>query len=248
MSRLQQLHNLRVYARDVGWANVLRHLLGRLLGRKHVRVSLPTGGRALIRTNLSDMLVLRQVWRDREWSAPVAREPRTIVDAGANIGLMSLMLAQRFPRARIIAVEPSTANADMVQRNCGRLPGFTLLRAGLWHRPAHLRIANPGEHAWSFRVTECDPQEPDAFPATTLHDLAQQLGGHIDLLKLDIEGAEHELLSHDVQAWLPHVGQLMIELHDRIRPGCLRLLQQALATRPHRLQRLGEYHIALFET
>jgi hypothetical protein len=40
----------------------------------------------------------------------------------------------------------------------------------------------------------------------------------IDLLKIDIEGAEKEVF--EVCDWMGDVHSLMIELHDRFKPGC----------------------------
>jgi hypothetical protein len=51
---------------------------------------------------------------------------------------------------------------------------------------------------------------------------------HIDILKMDIEGAELEVLTHHAE-WLSRVGNLLIELHDRYRPGCTAALEAALS-------------------
>ena len=40
----------------------------------------------------------------------------------------------------------------------------------------------------------------------------------IDLLKMDIEGAEREVLGYS-KGWVERVGVLIIELHERINPG-----------------------------
>ena len=39
----------------------------------------------------------------------------------------------------------------------------------------------------------------------------------IDILKIDIEGAEHELFKNNYDTWLPNTRCLIIELHDRMR-------------------------------
>lgn len=43
---------------------------------------------------------------------------------------------------------------------------------------------------------------------------------HIDLLKLDIEGAEKEVFLHGSEEWLDQVDVIAVELHDRLEPGC----------------------------
>jgi hypothetical protein len=44
---------------------------------------------------------------------------------------------------------------------------------------------------------------------------------HIDILKIDIEGAEREVFG-DTSSWIGKVDALIIELHDRMKPGCSR--------------------------
>ena len=48
----------------------------------------------------------------------------------------------------------------------------------------------------------------------------------IDLLKLDIEGAELDVLSAS-DSWMHAVGAVVVELHDRFRPGCTRAFVDA---------------------
>jgi hypothetical protein len=43
--------------------------------------------------------------------------------------------------------------------------------------------------------------------------------GHVDIFKIDIEGAEKELFEH-CEAWIARVDALIVELHDRMKPGC----------------------------
>ena len=49
---------------------------------------------------------------------------------------------------------------------------------------------------------------------------------HIDLLKIDIEGAEKEVFEHS-SMWIDQVGALVIELHDRFKDGCSSSLYSA---------------------
>jgi len=43
---------------------------------------------------------------------------------------------------------------------------------------------------------------------------------YIDILKLDIEGAEKELFADNTELWLPKVNIVVIELHDWLQEGC----------------------------
>lgn len=61
----------------------------------------------------------------------------------------------------------------------------------------------------------------------------------IDVLKIDIEGSEIEVLNHS-KAWIDAVKTLIIELHDRFRPGCAEALQKAFSSHTYDKSRSGE--------
>ncbi len=62
----------------------------------------------------------------------------------------------------------------------------------------------------------------------------------IDLLKIDIEGAELELFQSNYEQWLPRVKVVVIELHDHLRPGCSSAFNNAINSINHRKAQQGE--------
>jgi hypothetical protein len=66
--------------------------------------------------------------------------------------------------------------------------------------------------------------------------------GHqrVDILKLDIEGAELELFGPGCEQWLPLVDILIVELHDRFRSGCSRAFYKAITNFNFRQEVRGE--------
>jgi len=59
-------------------------------------------------------------------------------------------------------------------------------------------------------------------PAITVGTLMRNFGlDEIDILKLDIEGAEREVFG-DTSAWIGEVDALIVALHERMKPGCNR--------------------------
>lgn len=57
--------------------------------------------------------------------------------------------------------------------------------------------------------------------AITITEILRQFNyNQIDILKIDIEGAEKELFSENYKDWLGKVDVLIIELHDRMKKGC----------------------------
>jgi hypothetical protein len=78
-------------------------------------------------------------------------------------------------------------------------------------------------------------------PSVTIGDILRESGfDHIDILKLDIEGAEKELFREGWEEWLPKVRMIVIELHDRFVPGCSQSFYSAILKRPFRQEVNGE--------
>ena len=63
---------------------------------------------------------------------------------------------------------------------------------------------------------------------------------HIDILKLDVEGAEKEIFSSNYEDWLPKTKVLIIELHDRMRKGCSKVVFSAISEYNFSLDISGE--------
>ncbi len=212
----------------------LRYLGG---GRGLARVAAGPAGPVYLRPGTSDQSVFDEVFVGNEYAVE-AGDPRYILDAGAHIGLASVYFASRYPKATVVALEPEPSNFALLVQNCGRFPSVRPVQAALWCRPATLRVENPEGATWSFRVTE----SPDGsgIEAKGIEDLMTAHGfPRIDVLKMDIEGAEREVLRGS-DAWLDKVGLLIIELHDRFAPGCSEALDRAIRGRDFERSVSGE--------
>ncbi|HEU5171300.1 MAG TPA: FkbM family methyltransferase, partial [Gemmatimonadales bacterium] len=71
--------------------------------------------------------------------------------------------------------------------------------------------------------------------------LATQSAGHVDILKLDIEGAEREVFSEGSAEWIEKVGLIIVELHDHLRPGCRAALDAAVRSSSFSRRHQGEH-------
>ncbi len=79
------------------------------------------GGRPLlIRPGSGDPWIVRETMTYADCLPPGdLKDPRVIIDLGANIGATMALLATTYPRARIIGVEPDPANAELCRENLG---------------------------------------------------------------------------------------------------------------------------------
>jgi FkbM family methyltransferase len=189
-------------------------------------------------------LVLDEIIVDDELGFEFREAPQTILDLGANIGLTSIYLANRFPQASIVAVEMDPSNVELLRRNVHAYPRIAVVPKAIWHEEGYVCIENPQDEPWAFRARSAEAEEPGAVEAISIPALLRSQGwDKADFVKLDIEGAELELLVDGRATWLTNVAVMAIELHDRFRNGCTRALQKALETIPSRTIERGTYTI-----
>jgi len=191
----------------------------------------PLGRKITIRFGTSDLECLQKIFLAEEYSLPFKVSPKLIIDAGANIGMATLYFANQYPNARIVAIEPENSNFSLLKRNCEGLPNIIPVQAALWPVRCQLVLADHSAEKWAFSVVEGDAQGVGGIQidAVTIPDLLAKVGEErIDLLKIDIEGAERELFGTGSQSWLNNVRVLVIELHDRYRVGCAHAFYSAM--------------------
>ena len=152
---------------------------------------------------------------------PLVHQPKRILTLGANIGLGVICLRDEFPDAELVAVEADPRNFELLARNLQQ----NQVKAQLIAAAASAK----GGELLSLRLfdnTTCSTLISDEradegvlkVPSLTMTQILASVGwDSVDLLKIDIEGAEDELLSVDNQ-WLKGVGVLMMEIHPNTTP------------------------------
>lgn len=193
-----------------------------------------------VRAGTTDEVCIREVFDLRAYEfAPVAM-PRVIVDAGANVGCTSVFFANRYPDAKIFAVEPETSNFQLLEQNTSPYKNVIPIRAALWSANCDLAVSDPGKGKWGFRTRSAHQQTGagETVRGLTIERLVEEHNiPQIDLLKLDIEGAEREVFEGGA-SWLERVETIVIELHDRFQPGCHSAFEAAIGSSfPHRVHR-----------
>jgi FkbM family methyltransferase len=241
MMRLAICREFLGWVRDhYGLTTALAHALQLVWRDKSASLSVPKVPSVVVRPGTADLSVFEEVFRQNGYDFDLPSEPRIIVDAGAHIGLMSVALTHRYPEARIIAIEPEGGNFRILCEQAKRHPRIEPLRAALWARDTEIQIANPTAATWSFRTEERGDGIQEAIPAISLPTLMTRYKlERIDLLKMDIEGAEADVLA-SADEWIDRVDTLVVELHDRHRPGCSAALERAIAGRGFTRQSTGE--------
>jgi FkbM family methyltransferase len=194
------------------------------------------------RTKTSDVEILEQLFFAHAFNLPLPIEPKVIVDGGANVGYASLIFANRYPQARIIAIEPELSNFEMLRRNTEAYPNIEIIHAALWNQKTSLSVIDPDALKSSFQMQVADSMTAATCPSITMPEILAMCGPlQIDILKLDIEGAEKEIFSDPDDTWLKQVNVLFVELHERYVTGCGKAFFAATGKYNFNFLRDGEY-------
>jgi FkbM family methyltransferase len=160
-----------------------------------------TGISFSIRRGTSDVEVVLEVFGRGEYAcAHSIADVTTVVDLGANIGLAAIFLYDRLGYKRIIAVEPENSNFSLLKENLNALRvrgvDIQLIRAAVWSNSNGVKLSFDEGEYWRCRV-DCDESvKGNAIDSITLEDIVSRTEHPIDLLKVDIEGAEAEVLKN----------------------------------------------------
>lgn len=197
----------------------------------------------ILRANSSDIHCFIKVFIDEEYEIPFEGEPQFLLDAGANIGMATVYFATKYPKASILSIEPESSNFELLKRNCLGLKNVKLIRAALWPHVGRVSVECSGAEFWATRVHELSTPASGlhSVQATTISEVIRETGVQsIDLLKIDIEGAELELFAQGTEEWISFIKVIAIELHDRFRPGCASSFYRAISKREFRQEVIGE--------
>ena len=164
-------------------------------------------------------LLSREIFEGGEYWFACDRSDPTILDCGSHIGLSVAWFKQSFPGARVIAFEPDPESFELLQTNVAvnRLDGVELLnlavapRSGTAPFYGQFGVAEPMASAHSLRRDWGTQRSEQSILVNTVA-LADYITGPVDYLKVDIEGAEAEVMA-SIQSRLHLVRAVGLEFH-----------------------------------
>jgi FkbM family methyltransferase len=142
-----------------------------------------------------------------------------IIDAGAHIGLATLYFKKNYPGAVITAIEPQLANFKLLEKNIwdNDLSNVETHQVALSDKMGTAKFfQDVSDDKWystaSFTPRAWNGQQSSQEVTVPTQPLSDFITGPIDLLKMDIEGAEVHVL-HAAVNKLHLVKYMMVEYH-----------------------------------
>jgi FkbM family methyltransferase len=154
------------------------------------------------------------------------RAGATVLDVGANVGLFAVWVALRAPAARVFAFEAARDNYRALAQNVrdARLGGISAHHyAVTGRRSARVTLyrgVHGGVHSIRPEYRNWDPARGGPRPTErvrtiTLERILRRFAlERVDVLKLDCEGAEHEILRAAPSPVLARIRRIVGEYHD----------------------------------
>lgn len=156
----------------------------------------------------------KAIWREEPYKFHTSRKEPVIFDVGSNIGLAIIYFKHLYPESKITAFE---ADKEIVEKYLrGNLINYgirdvRIIDKAAWTEDCSLVFHNNGRAAGSL-ACKIDPEADQVtVSAIRLRDYLER-EDHIDFLKIDIEGAELEVLA-DCADQLHKVENLFVEYH-----------------------------------
>jgi FkbM family methyltransferase len=188
---------------------------------KHVNIS---GHRVGFEKRVEMMHAYRELFIGNIYAFPASTANPLIIDCGAHIGTSVVFFKQLYPGSRIIAFEPDPESFRLLQHNTKTFQQVTLEQKAVWTHNNGVNFDNRGD--MSSAIVEGEPKQGPLTPSTRLRDYLKE---PVDMLKLDIEGAEVAVL-YDCKDLLRNIKHLFIEFHGKADdPGKLQQVLSLLA-------------------
>jgi FkbM family methyltransferase len=175
--------------------------------------------------------------------AVLPRIPRNacVVDVGVGDDPDFAPEMARLFGARCLLVDPTRKHVSVLQSWCDREERFEYLWAALGSSSGRAQFFESrrdvsGSLLTSHRNITTGNVDAYEVPVVTLDDLLERVGGRIDVLKMDVEGAEFDVINRTSREALVRIDQILVEFHDGTVPEFTRVDRD---TAIRRLRTLG---------
>jgi FkbM family methyltransferase len=156
--------------------------------------------------SIIDLLLIKKI---NDFSAATT-QPR-ILDCGANIGISVLNYKRKYPDSKITAFEPDPNIIPVLRNNLmnNNASDVEIVEAAVWVNDGVSQFFCEGADGSKLVTDSQNYQNLVKVPTVNLEKFINQ---PIDLIKMDIEGAEFDVIPH-IEHKLHYVQNLLIECH-----------------------------------
>lgn len=163
--------------------------------------------------------LLEEIFLEEHYKTEVFAKDPVIFDCGSNIGLSCLYFKKQFPTAQITCFEPNPHSFYFLQRNISsnRLDKVTCIEKALGAKAEKVSFFIDEKHPTSLANSTLASRMSGNKIEIFQEKLSTFLDQRINLMKIDIEGAEYDvLLDLEGTKTIYLIDQFIIEYHHNI--------------------------------
>lgn len=191
-------------------------ILVQSLGKKNEYLYKINNTSFYIRKNTSDIFNISEIWNNKVYNIKIKKEDN-IIDLGANIGAFTIFAANKTTDGKVFAFEPEYSNYQQLVKNINlnKLKNTFAYKLGIadkkCNRPLFLSDISKTSssiyesHTGNIEKIDCIPLKS----VLKLCDIKK-----IDLLKMDVEGAEYDILFSAPKNILRRISCIILEFHN----------------------------------
>jgi FkbM family methyltransferase len=161
-------------------------------------------------------MLYTEIFINNDYYFKSAKKDPVIIDCGGNTGLTMLYYKSRYPKAKITVFEPNPVCVNAISNNIrdNKLTQTVVIPKAVWNKESTMKLAviEGNSAVGSLFTHQKDPGFKEQEISVKTTRLSQYIRSRVDVLKIDIEGAEVDVL-REVKSKLHLVDRLIIESH-----------------------------------
>jgi FkbM family methyltransferase len=187
--------------------------------KKNIKVSIKDA-QFYVRVGTSDKLILWEVWKREEYFDHdlSIKENNSVLDIGAHIGLFTVYAAQKATKGKIYAFEVNPDNFKVLKKNISlnKLKNVAAECIAVTSHNSHANLYFGGRNRGADSLYDGAYRNQSMnVNCTSLDALFRKYHlKHIDLLKIDAEGAEFDIIMNTSSTTLKKIKAITLEYHD----------------------------------
>ena len=152
----------------------------------------------------------------QDYVAQLTPQPGDVViDVGAYCGLSALTFSRAVgPKGRVIAVEPDPRNQEALRLNLQNIENIEIVNRAVAGRRGEVLFLSEGNMGAAIVARATGRNKTIPVQAVTLKDVIENANlSKVDIIKIDIEGAEYEVIDASEELIISLGARWSVELH-----------------------------------
>jgi FkbM family methyltransferase len=185
-----------------------------------------------IRKRTSDLIVFHQVFLLQNYNLKsvinyLFKDKKLIVfDLGANVGFFTIKSLLEFNINKIYCFEPEVGNIQQLENNTKNISKekLEIVKCAISNEKRFINFKIEAGSEWGGRIDEDSTKGVYKVETVIYNEFLKERNiNNVDILKIDIEGAEKYIFNNkDNCKFIENTGIIIIELHESFSPGCSR--------------------------